>query len=59
MEDPKRLVQEASGYLRKAESSMFSGKNQDKEENPDGTFGRVVSHILFEEQMAEENIAVV
>ncbi len=29
MEDPKRLVQEASGYLRKAESSMFGGKNQD------------------------------
>jgi hypothetical protein len=29
MDDPKKLVQEASGYLRKAESSMFGGKNQD------------------------------
>ena len=29
MEDPKKLVQEASGYLRKAESSMFGGKSQD------------------------------
>lgn len=29
MEDFKKVLQEASGYLRKAESNMFSGKNQE------------------------------
>lgn len=38
--------------------SLFA-MHVEKEVNPDGTFGRVMSHILFEEQMAEENIAVV
>lgn len=29
MEDPKKIMQEASGYLRKAENNMFGGKNQE------------------------------
>lgn len=29
MEDPKKLMQEASGYLRKAENNMFGGKNHE------------------------------
>lgn len=29
MEDPKKLLQEANGFLRTAERSMFSGKNEE------------------------------
>ncbi|MDY0102246.1 MAG: hypothetical protein RBS07_04860 [Lentimicrobium sp.] len=49
---------ELAAKLNDKNFSLFT-MHVEKVVNPDGTFGRVVSHILFEEQMAEENIAVV